>query len=140
MFVTRKRLLLALALLAVPAALLALPGRGRAADIELKPGEYPGCWHDDKVHFIIEKVEKDGVFSGKARFDKNSNFPDAVAPFTGKLDKDGSITINREDCKQTSHAKAPKKTKDHLVWEGKTSGDNLPKGTKLIFELHVPLK
>ncbi len=141
MLVSRTRLVV---FLAVAAALIALPGVSRAGEIEtaaLKPGDYRGRWHGDAVHFIIEKVNKEGVFSGVLRFDKGGRFADKTFVFTGKLANDGAITIDRDpkDNAQTSRAKAPKNEKGHLVWEGHTTGADLDAKVKFVFELHIPL-
>jgi hypothetical protein len=144
MLVSRTQLLYSTVLLAIAAALVATPGGSRAGEIEnaaLRPGDFRGRWHGDKVHFIVEKVHKDGQFSGVVRFDKDSRFPDATFAFTGKLSNDGSITIDRDrkNDPQTSHAKAPKSEGGHLIWEGRTTGEDLDPKQKLLFELHIPI-
>lgn len=130
--------------LAVLTVLTVLSASGRGDDVEtatLKPGEYNGLWHGDKVKFIFEKVHKDGVFSGVVRFPEKSRFPNATFVFSGKLANDGSITIDRDpkNDPQTSHAKKPKEVKGHLVWEGKTTGADLDPKEKFPFELRIPL-
>jgi hypothetical protein len=140
MLVSPTRLLAALTVSVVLAALGAFSGVSRGDEVEtksLKPGEYDGLWHTDKVKFIFEKVHKDGTFSGVVRFDKDSRYPNATFVFTGKLEKDGSIAINRDpnNAAQTSEAKKPKEEKGHLIWEGTTTG----KDFKAPFELRVPL-
>jgi hypothetical protein len=142
-------LLAALTVSVVLAALGALSGVSRGGEVEtksLKPGEYDGLWHSDRVKFIFEKVHKDGTFSGVVRFPKESRYPDATFVFSGKLSDDGSITINRDPKDdssiknpQTSEAKKPKEAKGHLVWEGRTTGKDLDPKEKLPFELRVPL-
>ena len=139
---SRTRLLAALTVSVVLAALGALSGVSRGGEVEtksLKPAEYDGLWHGDKVKYILEKVHKDGTFSGVARFAKDSRWPDQTMAFTGKLSDDGSITINRKDEPQTSEAKKPKTEKGRLVWEGRTTGKDLDPKEKLPFELRVPL-
>jgi hypothetical protein len=124
----RTRFLIVLALLLPAAWSTSLPAT-RAGETEfaaLKPGEYHGIWHSDKVVFVI---------FGPGRFEGRS------FKFTGKLANDGSITIDREkeDDPQTGHAKAPKTEKGHLIWEGRTTGADLDKNQVLPFELRLPL-
>jgi hypothetical protein len=132
-----------LCLLAVAVGLFAVSNASYAGPREtaaLKPGEYNGRWHGDKVKFIFEKVNEDGTFKGVVRFTKDSNFPDATFVFTGKLEKDGSIEIQRDaNDPQKSRAKEPKKEGEHLLWEGYTSGGNLDPKEKYVFELRIPL-
>jgi len=143
MLISPTRLLPALIVSVVLAALGALSGVSRGGEVEaksLKPGEYDGLWHGDKVKFIFEKV-KDGNFSGVARFAKDSRFPDKTIAFSGKLSNDGSITIHRDpkDDDQTSEAKKPKEERGHLIWEGRTRGKDLDPKVKQPFELRVPV-
>jgi hypothetical protein len=144
MLVSRTRLLSALAVLAVPAALLALPVAGRASDIDksLVAGEYPGLWHGSNVKFIFEKVRPDGTFTGVMRFGKDTPWPDYTTAFGGRIERDGSITVNRDKKtdKQTSKAGPPKREKGNLIWEGRTTGDDLDANTVFPFQLRVPMK
>jgi len=144
MLVSRTGLLSALAVLAVPAALLALPGAGRASEFEksLVAGEYPGLWHGNNVKFIFEKVRPDGTFTGVIRFGKDTPWPDYTTAFGGRVERDGSITINRDPKtdRQTSKAGPPRREKGHLLWEGKTTGDDLDPNTNYPFQLRVPIR
>jgi hypothetical protein len=143
---SRTRLLAALTVSVVLAALGALSGVSRGAEPpdqvlkSLKPGEYDGLWHGNKVKFIFDKV-KDGTFTGVARFAKGTPYPDQTMAFTGKLSDDGSITIQRDikDIDQKSEAPKPAVKKGHLIWEGQTTGMGLDAKTKYPFELHVPV-
>jgi hypothetical protein len=144
MLVSRTRLLSVLTLMAVPAALLVLPGVSRANEVDksLVSGEYRGLWHGTKVKFIFEKVRPDGTFKGVIRFDKDTPWPDFTVAFDGRVEKDGSITIQRDikNCNQVSTAGAPKRERGHLAWQGTTSGDGLDANTTYPFELYVPLR
>jgi hypothetical protein len=144
MFRSRTRLLAALTVSVVLAALGALSGVSHGGDVEtksLKPGEYDGLWHGNKVKFIFDKVHKDGTFTGVARFAKDTPWPDKPISFTGKLSDDGSIAIQRDkkDDDQLSEAKKPEVKKGHLIWEGETKGPDLDAKTKWPFELRVPV-
>ena len=142
MRVSRKRLLLALGLLAAVAALVAPATAARADDDDnvLRPGLYEGQWHGDKVRFIIEEVAGDGTFSGVVHFDKTSRFPDYLFVFTGEIGRHKSITINRDpnNDQQTAKAGEPRREKGSLIWEGETTGNDLDKPYP--FELRIPLR
>jgi hypothetical protein len=127
--------LFAAGLLTVAFALSASAG---GAGAMIKKGSYNGLWHDAKVKFDIEKVSKNGKFSGVIHFDPKGPFPNATAPFTGEIDAKGAIVIHRGDeWKQDSRAGAPKRGDKFWHWKGETTGKGLEKGG-YSFELNIP--
>jgi hypothetical protein len=113
----------------------ALPGDASAAGI-VRKGVYHGIWHTDKVTFTIEKVGRDGEFSGVMHFDPKSRAPGVVAAFTGKVGPRDSITIHRTEYPQTAKAGAPKSTGKFYIWSGSVTGKGLDKPYS--FELKIP--
>src|SRR5437588_472760 len=107
-----------------------LPGVSRAGEIEdaVRPGEYHGIWHTDKVKFLFEKVGRDGHFTGVVRFDKDSRFPNATFVFNGKVEPGGAIVIHRDPANDPQMARAgtPRREGGFYVWKGVTTGADIP--------------
>jgi hypothetical protein len=134
------RPLAALALLVGFAIPFAAPNEAAAAGRNeiISRGVYDGKWHGDKVTFSVEKVERDGCFSGVVHFDAHSNWPDAKFDFTGQIGKGGSLTIRRvkDGCDQVARAGTPRVNGKCWDWAGDVTGDGLDRAYP--FELHVP--
>src|ERR1700679_1985415 len=93
--------LLAVALLT--AAAFALTGTAAAQpNVIITKGVYDGLWHGDKVKFIVEKVTRDGKFSGVIHFDPNGRSGDVKAEFNGEIGYREAIVIRRPDYDQES--------------------------------------
>ena len=114
MLISPTRLLAALTVLVV----LTAPAWGDEIEIAaLKPGEYNGLWHGDKVKFIVEKVSRDGKFSGIIHFDPKGRWGDVKTEFTGKIGLRDSIVIKRPDSEQEARAGAPKHEGKFWLWK-----------------------
>jgi hypothetical protein len=141
MIASRLRLPSLLALLAGAAVLLAQPGTASAHDdpCVVRPGVYDGKWHGDKVKFLVEKVSRDGCFSGIVHFDAASNWPDARFDFVGQVGPRESIIVRRikDNCAQVGRSSGPCREGGTLVWRGTVSEGNLDRPYP--FELRIPL-
>ena len=135
-----SRSLAAVALFAALCLALTLPSVASAAGRNeiLSRGVYDGKWHSDKVTFSVEKVDRDGCFSGTVHFDAHSRWPDYKFDFTGQIGRGGSLIIRRvkDNCNQVAKPGAPRIDGKCWVWTGDVSGDGLDHC--LPFELHVP--
>jgi hypothetical protein len=133
---TLRNRLLAVALLT--AASLALTGRASAQQPSglITKGVYNGLWHGDKVKFIVEKVSRDGKFSGIIHFDPKGRWGDVKTEFTGKIGVRDSIVIKRPDSEQEARAGAPKHEGKFWLWKGKTTGKGLEDDPP--FEIRIP--
>lgn len=121
-------------------------GAGRATAQDFK-GEIPGKWQSFQAAFKFGTVNKDGTVVGSCKL-LEGRWKGWLITFTGKLDKDGSLTLNRTDkvdakgapdangtvVKQMSKAGAPKLVDNVYVWNGLTTTDNVPDA---VFELRV---
>ena len=129
--------LLALALVITP---FALPSATEAAGRNeiISRGVYDGTWHGGKVVYNVEKVDRDGCFSGTVHFDLSSPWPDAKFTFAGQIGRGGSLTIRRvnDGWNQVAQTGIPEISGKCWVWQGSVTGDGL--ATPLPFELHVP--
>jgi hypothetical protein len=133
-----NRLLTALALLITTACVL--PNAAEAANRNeiISRGVYDGVWHGGKVTFSIEKVNRDGCFSGIVHFDLSSPWPDAKFDFTGQIGRGDSLTIRRvkDGWNQVAVTGSPRIESRCWVWKGNVTGDGLD--TPLPFEIHIP--
>ena len=132
-----KRWLIALALVAAPLALVALPGPAVAGEVDhcqVRKGVYDGIWHTDPVTIIIESVDRDGSFKGELHFDPNGRWGDVRCGIFGQVEKDGSITMTREDCSQTARTGRPQPNGRATVWKGQVNGADFTS----TFELRIP--
>ena len=130
----------ALTLLVVAAA-LGRPGVASAQERgpALRAGTYFARWHNDKVKFIVDRVDRDGRFSGRAEFTPGSNFPGVRFGFTGRVARDDSIVVRRQwsGGEQVARAGTPSSDGWNLVWRGDVQGTGLTQAFP--FELFVPL-
>jgi hypothetical protein len=135
-----KRLLTATALLLAAACALTLPGSARAAERNeiISRGVYDGAWHGGKVVFSVERVDRDGCFSGTVHFDARSPWPDAKFDFAGQIGRGGALTVRRvkDGWNQVARTGVPQINGSCWVWKGQVSGDGL--AAPAPFELHVP--
>jgi hypothetical protein len=125
--------LFAVGLLTVAFALSGSAGRPGGM---IKKGSWNGLWHSDQVKFDIEKVSKDGKFSGVIHFDPKGRWGDVRSTFTGEISPNGAIVIRRPDSQQESRAGAPKRGKRDWQWTGETTGKGLDKGYP--FQMEIP--
>jgi hypothetical protein len=147
MLVHIKRRMVVLAMVIAPLACVALPSLGMADKDkeerpELRKGVYEGVWHTDPVTFIIEKVERDGSFTGEIHFDPKGRWGDVRAPFTAHLGRDDSITMSRDDCfqpgatvsDQIAKTGRPERRGRAMVWKGEVKTPDWSS----TFELRIP--
>jgi hypothetical protein len=130
--------LAALALLLT--ASFALTGEAAAAGRNeiISRGVYDGTWHGGKVTFSVERVDRDGCFSGTVHFDPRSPWPDAKFDFTGQIGRGDSLTIRRvkDGWNQVARTGTPRIDARCWVWKGTVTGDGL--GAPSPFEIHIP--
>jgi hypothetical protein len=140
-----KRSVVTLALVAAPLAFLALPGSASAGERDrplIRKGVFEGIWHTDPVTIIIERVNHDGTFRGEIHFDPQGRWGDVRAGFTGRLGRDESLTISRDDCvppgstvsDQIAQTGRPEWTGRGVVWRGEVNGPDFTSP----FELRIP--
>jgi hypothetical protein len=100
-------------------------------------GVYDGTWHGGKVTFSVEKVDRDGCFTGTVHFDPKSPWPDAKFDFTGQIGRGGSLTIRRvkDGWNQVVRTGVPQIDGKCWVWKGDVTGDGLD--APLPFDLHI---
>jgi hypothetical protein len=89
------------------------------------------------VKVIIEEVCRDGSFSGIVHLDQSSNWPDARFDFSGRIGRDGSLTMTRikDGCGQVATAHLCPEGRA-LVWRGEVARGNLDHPYP--FELRIP--
>jgi hypothetical protein len=142
-----KQRMVALALVIAPLAFLGLPGFASADERDRPPirkGVFEGIWHTDPVTIIIERVNRDGTFKGEIHFDPQGRWGDVRAPFTGRLDRDDSLTVSRDDCvpagsnvsDQIARTGRPERRGRAMVWRGEVRGPDFTS----TFELRIPLE
>jgi hypothetical protein len=128
-----------LALVVTAAPLFALSGSASAAerDLPIRKGVYHGVWHTDRVQIIITEVRRDGAFVGELRFDPKGRWGDVRTGIKGRLNRDDSLSITRDDCDgaQGASARRPERRGTTLVWKGATKGPDFTS----TFELSVPM-
>ena len=134
-----KRRMVVLASVAVTLAFFALPGVASAEGEHsvVRPGVYEGLWHGDNVQIIIDKVNRDGTFSGEIHFDPNGRWGDVRSEFTARLGKHDELTMSRPDSAQISESREPRLDGRMLVWKGTTL---LQDNTRHPFELRIPVR
>jgi hypothetical protein len=136
------RLFAVVAVAAVPLVFFTLPGLASANERDLaglRTGIFHGIWHTDKVQIIIEKVHRDGTFTGQVHFERDSRFPDYRFEFSAKLSGNNSLTMTRltENCNQVAQTTEPRREGRAMVWHGGVTGPGL--GDPEDFELRIPL-
>jgi hypothetical protein len=133
------------ALAAVLLACLALPDLAPAGEREgprIRKGVYEGVWHTDPVTIIIERVNRDGTFTGEIHFDPEGRWGDVRAPFHARLGEDDELTMSRDDCTppgsdvsdQIARTGRPHLRGRTWVWRGEVHGPDFTSS----FELRIP--
>ncbi len=129
----------ALALLVAVAVGGAERASAQMAAPPLQPGAYFGIWHGDNVRFNINRMDRSGRFSGTALFAPDSNFPGYQFAFSGRIDPDGSLFIQRQTTgNQIAQAGPPMQQGRVLVWQGIVQGQGL--NGPADFQLTAPLR
>jgi hypothetical protein len=140
-----KQRMVALALATASLAFLALPRVASADERDhavIRKGVFEGVWHTDPVTIIIEKVNRDGTFTGEIHFDPAGRWGDVRAGFTARLGSDDSLTMSRDDCvpdgsnvsDQIARTGRPERRGRALVWRGEVTTPDFTSP----FELRIP--
>jgi hypothetical protein len=125
---------------AAPLACFALPNVAFAESREspIRKGVYHAVWHTDRATIIITKVHQSGAFEGELRFDPKGRWGDFRTGIHGRLNRDDSISITRDDCngQQGARAGRPFYRDGVLVWKGMVKGPDFTSN----FELYIPAR